>query len=75
MATITVRQATPDDATELARLLDLFDRMGATPEQHQLPSCRGARDLMRAPRFASILAVLRQMAGWLAGRGGRRARR
>ena len=33
MATITVRQATPDDATELARMLDLFDRMGATPEQ------------------------------------------
>ena len=33
MATITVRQATPDDATELARLLDLFDGMGATPEQ------------------------------------------
>ena len=33
MATITVRQATPDDATDLARLLDLFDRMGATPEQ------------------------------------------
>ncbi len=33
MATVTVRQATPDDATELARMLDLFDRMGATPEQ------------------------------------------
>jgi ribosomal protein S18 acetylase RimI-like enzyme len=33
MATITVRQATPDDATELARMLDLFDRMGATPAQ------------------------------------------
>jgi ribosomal protein S18 acetylase RimI-like enzyme len=33
MATITIRQATPDDATELARMLDLFDRMGATPEQ------------------------------------------
>src|SRR5918993_1773858 len=33
MTTITVRQATPDDATELARMLDLFDRMGATPEQ------------------------------------------
>src|SRR5919199_1744390 len=33
MATITVRQATPDDATELARMLDLFDRMGAPPEQ------------------------------------------
>src|SRR5919202_1915532 len=33
MATITVRQATPDDAPDLARLLDLFDRMGATPEQ------------------------------------------
>ena len=33
MATLTVHQATPDDATELARLLDLFDNMGATPEQ------------------------------------------
>jgi GNAT superfamily N-acetyltransferase len=33
MVTITVRQATPEDAPELARLLDLFDRMGATPEQ------------------------------------------
>ena len=33
MATITARRATPDDATELARMLDLFDRMGATPEQ------------------------------------------
>jgi len=30
MAIITVHQATPDDATELARLLDLFDTMGAT---------------------------------------------
>ena len=33
MGTITVRQATPDDAMELARMLDLFDRMGATHEQ------------------------------------------
>ena len=33
MATITVRQAAPDDAPDLARMLDLFDRMGATPEQ------------------------------------------
>ena len=33
MATMTVRQATPDDAPELARMLDLFDGMGATPEQ------------------------------------------
>jgi ribosomal protein S18 acetylase RimI-like enzyme len=33
LGTITVREATPDDATELARLLDLFDAMGATPEQ------------------------------------------
>jgi len=33
MTTLRVRQATPDDATELARLLDLFDTMGATPEQ------------------------------------------
>ncbi len=33
MGTITVRQAAPDDATEIAGLLDLFDGMGATPEQ------------------------------------------
>jgi GNAT superfamily N-acetyltransferase len=33
MGTITVRQATPDDARVLAPLLDLFDGMGATPEQ------------------------------------------
>jgi GNAT superfamily N-acetyltransferase len=33
MGTITVRQATPDDAAELARMLDLFDGIGATPEQ------------------------------------------
>ena len=33
MGTLTVREATPDDATELARMLDRFDRMGATPEQ------------------------------------------
>jgi GNAT superfamily N-acetyltransferase len=33
MATITVRQAAPDDATALARMLELFDRMGATPAQ------------------------------------------
>jgi GNAT superfamily N-acetyltransferase len=33
MRTITVREATPDDATELARMLDLFDGIGATPEQ------------------------------------------
>src|SRR5215211_217697 len=33
MTTLTIRQATSDDASELARLLDLFDHMGATPEQ------------------------------------------
>jgi GNAT superfamily N-acetyltransferase len=33
MATLTIRQATPDDAVELARILNLFDSMGATPEQ------------------------------------------
>ena len=33
MGTITVRQATPDDATELARMLDQFDHIGATPKQ------------------------------------------
>lgn len=33
MATLIVRPATPDDATELARLLALFDNRGATPSQ------------------------------------------
>jgi len=33
MGTITVREATAEDATELARMLDLFDHIGATPEQ------------------------------------------
>ena len=33
MATLTIHQATPDDAAELARMLNLFDHMGATPEQ------------------------------------------
>ena len=33
MTTLTIRQATSDDAPEMARLLDLFDHMGATPEQ------------------------------------------
>jgi len=33
MGKVTVRQATPDDTMELARMLDLFDSMRATPEQ------------------------------------------
>ncbi len=33
MATLTIRQATSDDATHLARMLDLFDHLGATPAQ------------------------------------------
>ena len=33
MGTITVRQVTPDDAKELARMLNVFDGIGATPEQ------------------------------------------
>jgi ribosomal protein S18 acetylase RimI-like enzyme len=33
MTTISVRQATADDAIALARMLDQFDRMGATPAQ------------------------------------------
>src|SRR3954447_21239950 len=33
MGNATVRRATPDDATELARMLDQFDHIGATPEQ------------------------------------------
>lgn len=43
MATIAIRQATPDDATELARLLDQFDGQGATPAQvaARMVACRG----------------------------------
>lgn len=43
MATIAVRQATPDDATELARLLDQFDDLGATPAQvaARMLACQG----------------------------------
>ena len=33
MAIITVREATPEDAADLAHMLDLFDTMGATPDQ------------------------------------------
>jgi hypothetical protein len=33
MTTLTIRQATPEDATALARLLDQFDGLGVTPEQ------------------------------------------
>ena len=33
MEQVTVRQATPDDATELSVLLDRFDGTGATPAQ------------------------------------------
>jgi GNAT superfamily N-acetyltransferase len=33
MAIITVREATPEDAADLARMLDLFETMGATPDQ------------------------------------------
>ena len=33
MATIETRQATADDAPELARMLNIFDGTGATPEQ------------------------------------------
>jgi GNAT superfamily N-acetyltransferase len=42
MTTVTVREATPEDATELARMLDLFDHSGATPEQvaARLLACR-----------------------------------
>ena len=38
-----VRQATPDDAAELARLLDRFDGLGATPEQvaARMVACQG----------------------------------
>jgi ribosomal-protein-alanine N-acetyltransferase len=43
VATIAIRQATPDDAPELARLLDQFDGLGATPAQvaARLRACRG----------------------------------
>lgn len=33
MPSITIYQATPDDAADLARLLDLFDEQGATPAE------------------------------------------
>jgi GNAT superfamily N-acetyltransferase len=33
MAILTIRQATPGDATDLARLLNQFDHIGARPEQ------------------------------------------
>ena len=33
MTPVTIRQATPEDAPNPARLLDLFDGNGATPEQ------------------------------------------
>ena len=33
MGTITVRQATPADAAELARIVDPFDGIGADPER------------------------------------------
>ena len=57
MTTLTVRQATPDDATQLARMLDLFDHMGATPAQvaarmlacqHVLTTFLGGLDGQRA---------------------------
>jgi GNAT superfamily N-acetyltransferase len=43
MATIAVRQAIPDDAPELARMLNIFDGMEATPEQvaARMLACRG----------------------------------
>src|SRR5919198_3430596 len=37
MAIITVREATPEDAADLARMLDLFDTMGAAPDQVAAP--------------------------------------
>jgi len=42
MTTIAVRRATADDATELARMLDRFDGLGATPEQvaARMSACR-----------------------------------
>lgn len=42
MATIAVHQATPDDAAELARMLGLFDQLGATPEHvaARMQACR-----------------------------------
>ena len=70
MGTITVRQATPDDATELARMLDLFDGMGATPEQvaarmlacqHGLPPFLGALD--GQPAGVACLRLVPQLQG------------
>ena len=43
METISVRRATADDATELARMLNVFDGIGATPEQvaARMQACQG----------------------------------
>lgn len=42
MEKIAVREAAPDDAPELARMLDAFDHSGATPEQveRRMIACR-----------------------------------
>ena len=65
MATLRVHEATSDDATELARLLDLFDQMGATPEQvatrmlacqHVLTTFIGAMD-GRSVGFACLRLI------------------
>src|SRR3712207_6354818 len=52
MATLTVRQATPDDATDLARMLDRFDHLGATPAQV------AARMVVCQPVLTTLLGVL-----------------
>ena len=65
MTTLTIRQATPGDTPELARMLDLFDSMGATPEQvaarmlacqHVLTTFIGAMD-GRAVGFACLRLI------------------
>jgi ribosomal protein S18 acetylase RimI-like enzyme len=55
MATVTVRRAAPGDAPELARMLNIFDGTGATPEQV-------------AARMAACAPVLTTFIGELAGR-------
>jgi GNAT superfamily N-acetyltransferase len=42
MTTLSVREATPDDALELARMLNIFDGMGATADEvaARMRACR-----------------------------------
>src|SRR4051794_2974328 len=73
MATLTVHQATPYDAPELARMLNLFDNMGATPEAGDaglslwLDACKRAPedDKLPARDVASATGMEAAYLGWL----------